>query len=77
MEVDVHRRLELVKRKPIKCPFCKGRVVPIVYGEPTPEIDTKVKRGEVIFGGCIIYQGKPQWQCLDCKTDFLRDMEFM
>lgn len=67
----------LVNRKPAKCPICKGRVVPIVYGEPTPEIGIKAKRGEVVLGGCIIYQGIPQWRCLECETDFLRRAEFI
>ena len=37
----------IVNRKPCKCPKCGGKVVPIVYGMPAPELYEKAQRKEV------------------------------
>ena len=63
----------IARRKPIKCPHCKGKVLPVIYGEPTPEYGEKVARGEIILGGCNIYQGLPRWRCQNCDTDFIHN----
>lgn len=44
----------IVNRKPCKCPKCGGKVVPIVYGMPAPELYEKAQRKEVVLGGCCI-----------------------
>ena len=58
--------------KPGICPICEGKVVPIVYGMPTGELEEKADRGEVILGGCCIavdehgHNLMPEWACTNC-----------
>lgn len=63
----------LVKRKPAKCSVCKGKVVPIVYGEPSCEIFQKADRKEVVLGGCIITGNDPDWECIECHTKYVKE----
>ena len=59
-------------RKPVHCPYCGGRVVPIVYGEPSEEVFDKHARGEVVQGGCCITGKDPKWECNKCGQWFGR-----
>ena len=59
-----------VSRKPSKCPHCGGKVVRIIYGEPSAETIEKVERGDIVLGGCCIYEESPDWECLDCQQQF-------
>ncbi|MBQ9310282.1 MAG: hypothetical protein IJ222_05380 [Bacteroidales bacterium] len=61
-----------VLRKPRKCPHCGGKVVSILYGEPTPEAFEAAERGEFILGGCCINELSPHWECLSCGHQFIR-----
>ena len=61
-----------VLRKPRKCPHCGGKVVSIIYGEPSHELFEKADRGEVILGGCCISDLSPDWQCVSCGHQFIR-----
>ena len=62
-----------VTRKPCKCPNCGGKLIPIIYGEPTLETFEKAERGEVKLGGCCIHaEGDPQWACSECDTEFMK-----
>ena len=36
------------------CEKCRNKVLPIVYGYPSPETFEKAERGELILGGCCI-----------------------
>lgn len=54
-----------------KCPYCGGKLLPIVYGEPGPELFEKADRGEVILGGCIVSGFDPQKECSECGFQFL------
>lgn len=66
-----------VSEKPLRCPICNGKVVPIVYGEPSCELFEAAERGEVVLGGCCIEVDEngcnmmPSWVCVDCKTEFI------
>lgn len=62
----------LVKRKPAKCPACKGNVVPIVYGEPSIELGKKAMRKEIVLGGCIMNEHAANWECVECSTRFCK-----
>ena len=54
-----------------KCPACgSDRVIPIGYGEPTPEGEAAARRGEVVLGGCIIGADSPAWACRACGEEF-------
>jgi hypothetical protein len=52
---------ESAKIPPEFCPECrvKLKAVPIVYGLPAPELTERAKRGEVVLGGCNVYDGQP------------------
>ena len=58
--------------KPGICPICGGKVVPIVYGMPTGELEEKADRGEVVLGGCCLAvdeKGRsidPKLACINC-----------
>jgi hypothetical protein len=33
-----------------------------------PELERKIKSGEIILGGCFKFKNQPAWKCNDCKT---------
>lgn len=65
-----------------RCPSCaKGKLIPIVYGFPLPELLEQDEQGEVALGGCVITEivggpvtwGAPPLQCQECKREYYRD----
>ena len=58
----------IVKKVPTICPKCGGKLIPILYGEPTFDAYEVSQRGEIILGGCCIQTDKqgnilmPDWQ---------------
>lgn len=54
-------------KKPI-CPNCKTsqNVSEIVYGLPSRE---PREDENVILGGCMIFEGQPNWVCTKCDWD--------
>ena len=58
------------------CPKCGGKVVKIIYGEPTEELFEASERNEVILGGCCITideegnQTAPEHGCINCRETF-------
>ncbi len=68
-----------VSSKPDKCPKCGGKVVKIIYGEPSIEAFEAEERGEIILGGCCIQidgEGNslmPDWQCKKCNAQFIEE----
>ena len=52
------------------CPACGGRLVPIVYGLPSPEGFQAAERGEVALGGCTVTGDDPQLRCLTCGEEY-------
>src|SRR5262245_25742174 len=48
------------------CPACGGRLVPILYGLPSPEGFDAAERGEVALGGCTVTGNNPQLRCASC-----------
>ena len=61
-----------VKRKPRKCPVCRGKVVQIIYGEPTKEDFIAAQNGRLCLGGITMEPNSPDWQCTQCKELFLK-----
>lgn len=63
-------------KKDNECPFCKGKIVPIIYGDPTDETFQKAQNGELILGGCCIEMDEegnilnPELECLNCHKQF-------
>ena len=62
-----------VRRKPVKCRHCGGKVAPVVYGEPGPEMMEAADRGEVVLGGCCIRADGPDYQCPVCGQRYAKD----
>ena len=62
-----------VRRKPVKCKHCGGRVAPVLYGEPSPEMMDAADRGEVVLGGCCISADGPDYQCPVCGQRYAKD----
>lgn len=61
-----------VDRKPRKCINCKGNVVPILYGEPSPIGMELIDSGKRIMGGCCVTNNDPQWGCVDCDAMYIK-----
>jgi hypothetical protein len=53
------------------CPRCHStRIIPILYGLPTPEAYAQVERGDFLLGGQIIEADSPWWACQFCYNRF-------
>lgn len=50
-----------------KCQNCGGRLLPIIYGLPSPAIFRAAQKGEVILGGCGPNDNGPNWKCEACE----------
>jgi hypothetical protein len=54
---------------PPACPHCGGRLLPVVFGMPTPELVDEARAGEFVLGGCCVPDDHlPQWECNRCET---------
>lgn len=55
-----------------RCSGCNSTeaVVPVIHGEPEPELEAQAARGEVILGGCIVHEDSRPWHCKRCGEDF-------
>lgn len=61
-----------IPEKPV-CPYCGSQNVSyILYGMPAPdtELERQIDSGEVIIGGCVVFEESEQWRCQDCKEKF-------
>lgn len=54
-----------------KCPYCGGKLLPIVYGEPDAETFDRHGRGEIVLGGCCVNKLSPERECAKCGFQFL------
>ena len=63
-------RIIEVESNPGKCPKCGGKVVPILYGEPTAQAYEEYLQGKLVLGGCCITDNDPDWECLGCEQQF-------
>ncbi|HDM89831.1 MAG: hypothetical protein DRQ06_05435 [Candidatus Hydrothermota bacterium] len=54
------------------CPVCgrKDQVIPIVYGEPSPEDMERAERGEIMLAGVLRYADAPTHYCRRCAHFF-------
>ena len=56
-----------MSRRPPKCPLCGSTTpLPIVYGEPGPELQLQASAREIELGGCCVGDDSPAWHCLSC-----------
>jgi hypothetical protein len=58
----------MVELQKVPCPKCKKdvNVVKIVYGLPRKELAQRIKRGEVVSGGCMMSDDSPLYACKEC-----------
>ena len=59
----------------MKCPKCHKELTEIIYGLPGNALFEAERRGEVLLGGCVLYEGRPQWYCKRCKSYYSCDKE--
>ena len=60
---------EMKKRR---CSNCKSlNVVQIFYGFPAAEQVDQSEKGEIILGGCCLYENSPDWKCKDCGNEWV------
>lgn len=48
------------------CRRCGTAMRPIQYGYPGVKAFEAADRGEIFLGGCMVYDGQPQWRCPGC-----------
>jgi hypothetical protein len=56
-------RPESAAETPPACPTCGEHMVPLSYGLPTSETFEAAERGEVVLGGCLVYDDRPDFVC--------------
>ena len=59
-----------VVTRPVTCPYCGGKVVEVCYEDPTQEIMEKADKGELVLATCYDKDYSPDWQCINCGSDF-------
>jgi len=59
------------RRSDWKCKKCGSeKILPVVYGLPTPETFGRAIMGEVLLGGCVVFGSEPDYKCAECFTAF-------
>ena len=59
-------------KTPDCCPYCGSKeVVPIAYGEPSPEMRELAKKRKISLGGCIVRNDSPMYVCDKCNKKWL------
>jgi hypothetical protein len=61
---------QMERRGGNRCPGCKGtKVVPIMYGLPSPKI-LEDEHDDYVLGGCCVSPESPSWYCKGCDRQF-------
>lgn len=50
------------------CGRCGGRIVPVAYGFPGPDMWEAAERGDIVLGGCTVFDGQPTRRCTTCDA---------
>ena len=58
-----------------KCPKCGEKLIDIVYGMPGSELFEAAERGEIVLGGCEIFDDQPEYHCKNCDIDYSRNLK--
>jgi hypothetical protein len=58
------------RAEPAACPRCgaTGSLTPIVYGLVGPDLLSDDRRGDVVLGGCLVFDDDPTHLCRRCDT---------
>ena len=68
------KNYRIVSHKPPSCPFCKGKIVTIIYRSVSPETVQEAIDGKLILGGRFVSPDEdPKWVCISCGKRFLED----
>ena len=70
-------KLIRLNSKPNYCPVCgSGKIATYLRGMPlmTKKLENDIKEGKVILGGCCISDDDPFCKCVECKTDFYKNL---
>ena len=54
----------------MKCPNCeKTWIAEIFWGYPAinKDVEDALEKKEIVFGGCIISENDPKWECNNCN----------
>lgn len=57
----------------VKCDFCGSEhCAKILYGRihETEQLRKDLATGKVVLGGCMVYDGMPEWRCLTCGKEW-------
>ena len=49
------------------CRRCGSPLTPVAYGYPTLETFEAAERGEVLLGGCVVFDGLLELDCSSCR----------
>lgn len=52
------------------CQACGGKLIPIIYGLPSPAMFRAAQKDQIILGGCVETSNNPHWKCQGCGKDF-------
>ena len=68
------KKILSVTQKPISCPKCGSyKIGDIIYGEPLSYFQSDNNNPLIINGGCMIADGLPHYQCIDCSQKLNED----
>jgi hypothetical protein len=68
-DFDIEGYFGTIKKKYPKCKK-NDRVVPIIYGEPSPEAMEIERKGLRVNGGCRVDSDSPKWYCKRDRKEF-------
>lgn len=51
------------------CTKCKNKLIPILYGQLTPDLIDLYKQGKLVIGDTNAID-RPSWYCVDCTEAF-------
>jgi hypothetical protein len=58
-------------RKSKLCPKCgSSQTIPIIYGYPSAHLELEDEKGNIMLGGCEVYDDMPEFYCKDCDNQF-------
>jgi len=58
-----------------RCPHCKEKLIPIIYGMVGYEEGRKAENGEIFLGGCMIEEDAPEYHCNNCRRSYSKDLK--
>ena len=71
-DFDEPAPIKIIK-KPNKCTKCSGKLIRVIYGEPTDKTWNLVKNKKAFLGGCCIaIDQKILWKCVNCRQGYYK-----